>query len=241
MSSNFSELLEALSQNWRLVLAFVSILVYAKFGPIPRSYKWWCPSMVTLSGSLLRLFSFFVLLIHPPTFVIGAFVYALGAGFDVIDGRLARKNGNAVKAFPSFRKAFFHGGKTDYGAIWDSSNDKATLIPIYIYVSLDMLCRGYKLIALIFTLSALVDLVSGLRKLTEFKEKLHTGGNHSQRVGKAKSWVQQLSLIPWVFLSLVGEVTLLVSVSTALLLTVGSVLEQRLFNRQNPPDVRKDM
>jgi len=233
MSHYLLTLQETITENWIIIISLISIVAYGKWGFLPISRGYWCPNMVTLIGTIICLISFFGLLIHKSTFLIGTFIYTLGAISDLIDGRLARAYPSESKTFSSFKQAFFYGGKSDYGAIWDSSHDKAKVVPTYTYVSIIMFMNGEFFISLLFISIALIDLGSGIRKIKEFKQQLKSGNNHSKDIGKAKAWLQQLVFIPLFLISIVGKWALILSLIITLFLTVGSVVARFISKRHS--------
>jgi phosphatidylglycerophosphate synthase len=225
MSPNFPALLEAIIQNWYHILILIGILVYSLRAPIPLSRGIWRPSIITLAGTIICIVSFFSLVIHESYFIYGAYIYIIGVTGDLLDGRTAREYSekHGRKHYTSFRAAFFAKGRTDYGALWDSTNDKIKAIPVLFYVGWDLAGRGDFFLPGLIAMMIVIDGASGVRKLFKFESNIVSGSNHSGKAGKAKTFVQQLSLIPWMFLDLFGDFVLFVFLLAALILTFLSV------------------
>lgn len=207
---------------------FVSslIVLYGIRGPLPKSGAlsgWWCPNMVTLLATILCLFAYFGFYVALSSIAMTLVIYTLGAILDAVDGRLAR-SWTSENPDVQQKAGFFFPGCSEWGALWDSSNDKLRIILIY---SHGVWVAG-GLVAFLFALIVLVEISSGIERIFSYKIRQSNGGNHSKWVGKIKAWAQQLCLIPWVFREEIDSCLLLGSLFVVLMLTLASPLSRRI-------------
>jgi len=229
MSIDLPALIEGLVKYW-YILPSVFVLLYAFYGPLPvsRRWWWWCPNMASLWATFVCLFSYFVLFVGMNMPGEAILFYTWGASFDIIDGRLAREHdiivGSTTKHFTSPLAIFFHGGTSWFGAIWDSSNDKVRVIIIYAYICYIAFHQNLILIGSLFATIALIDLLSGIRKIYKtWKKEVIKPIGRWRLVGQIKTWVQQIALIFFILLPLLGEAICIVILVSALGLTLGSI------------------
>lgn len=213
-------------------VAFGSYVMSNK--PLPKSGVWrlWCPSIVSVTGTAMCVLTYFVGWVWLGNFELTMVFYTCWAFFDAMDGKIGRNNDllfGEREPGENFSDWFYHPGTCEQGALLDSTCDKLKIIVIYSHAMWSVGWVGLLSAAVVAT-----EIWAGRQRLLAYEEerknknvKTRKSGNHSELVGKVKTWVQQFCLIPLLQREFFGGWILGGCLLIALSFTIWSVAQRK--------------